>query len=336
MNRLYGVLKRDLKRFKVPHLKEPLYCPKTNPWLIKRHEEKLRAPVPFDIFLNSLPFQLFFNEGPYYNGGIRSEPLMLQLDNYAAKVGLQRLLRYYNGNKIFLFDTYIKNWCQKSSNTINENCEMKAKFKEEMMHMPSLQKPIVLYRIFQNGIYGDMPQPGSSWNIFNFQSYTLSQGYLEYFLKKSGGERLNTLRVRLDALPGTHVLPIFDFNGGVRTEYEVIVPVTERVHVFQGSDVLEGRVEMPAPPVEYEGGLFKHTSNVPKIDLFFIISKLGEDVRYNPDYSCGKTVMNGGGTIHLTDQNMLDYGNVSSIVQTYIAKVKTKTKTKTKTMTKQN
>ena len=297
--------------------------------LTKPREKNLRAPIPFDIYLKSLPPELFYNEGPHYNGGIRSEPLMEQLERYAAKVGLQPLLNYYNGNKSFLFDTYIKNWCQKSSKTINENLEMKAKFKEEMMHMPTLESPIVLYRIFQNGIFGDVPQPGSSWNIFNFQSYTLSQGYLEYFSKISGGEQANTIRVRLDALPGTHVLPIFDFNGGVRTEYEVIVPVTERVHVLKGSDVLEGRVEMPAPPVEYEGGIFKHKSNLPKIDLFFIISKLGEDVRYNPDYSYGESGLKSGRTILLTDQNMLTYGNVSTIVQTYIAKVNRKSKIKT-------
>ena len=124
----------------------------------------------------------------------------------------------------------------------------------------------------------------------------------------------------------------------IRTECEVVVPETARVHVFEKTTVLEGRGPVETPPVDYASGpsLWKHDPTAPPVDFFFVISAPGQNMFYFPNLATemmipqrtydathrSQVLLKGGGRgapLELTDRNQLGTGHVEQLIVKFLS-----------------
>jgi hypothetical protein len=252
----------------------------------------LRAPIPFDLYAARCT----------HRNDVTHE--LECLHNYANEIHLDEIIHFIHHSGWFGFssnplDLIDSDWQHESTN--------RYRFKKKI---PPTIHPIVAYRGYTEGIIEsgevvtDIPV-----GIHDFggrlRSLTLSQQFMNEFTK---GKPPPVVHSRVDILNGIEVLPLFDYEG-IDTEYEIVVKMG-RLHVFPVTTVLEGQVKMTAVNkygVETECEL---------IDYFFVISKPGTVIDYNPTYQTH--TMLGGGGLHLNDQNALGIGNVIDMMDGYI------------------
>jgi hypothetical protein len=269
----------------------------------------LRAPIPFDVYVFSLlradPTLNFINSASPVSDD--DNIVLNALNPYAEMIGLGDIIDYIEDDDLdhtpsaFIHEI----WQSQSVSSV----------KEFERKLPEISSPIVAYRGYQTGIDMEI-QPGMQDFGGRLRSLTLSQKFMNGFT----GSNPMVIHSRVDVLNGIEVLPLFHYiDTYISTEFEVVVKMG-RLHVFPKETVLEGRQQMPRwPTTKYN----VDPNPLRLVDYYFVISKPGTNVEYNPDYEYDTTlsIVHGGGkTLQLNDQNALGIGNVMDLMDNYIKK----------------
>ena len=128
----------------------------------------VNGTMPFDVWINLQLLPDILHNSPELG---ESAPFFEYLNAYCEGTGLGPTMKYLfnerfegdNANEIRLLQRFINDWV-KNSALINDNPQRLLEFEHEIDRLPELTKPIVLYRIFRGGIYGDQPNVGNDWN----------------------------------------------------------------------------------------------------------------------------------------------------------------------------
>ena len=275
---------------------------------------RLNAPIPYDVYASANPVNEACQDRSYSGE-------LVCLNAYARQViDLGEIIDFAGENPVSLID---EDW--------QVNPRVQYHFRESI---PVTTHPIVAYRVYNNGIIESGHKVQLQKGIHDFggrlRSVTLSQTFMNAF----AGNSPDQVHTRVDILNGIELVPLFKY-GTVDTEYELVVNMG-RLHVFPGETVLEGREYMPAfiKPIEWYPLLFQSIvprvtfTNCRVINYYFIISKPGTIIDYNPDYrnySNPNTFpynpkVRGGGRLQLNDENALGSGNVMEMMDEYIRK----------------
>ena len=285
--------------------------------------ENIVAPVPYDIYANSNPAVEACQDRSH-----KGE--LVCLNAYAREViDLGEIIDFCGEDPVSLIH---RDWQNHSSALY--------KFTKEI---PVTTHPIVSYRVYTSGIIESGRKIQLQKGIHDFgnrlRSVTLSQTYMNAFASSYPDQ--DQVHTRVDILNGIELVPLFKY-GTIDTEYELVLNMG-RLHVFPGETVLEGREYMPAvKPIEDVTlySLLFNDSVVPRvtftnckvIDYYFIISKPGTFIDYNPDYKNYSNpdtfpdkfpynpTVRGGGRLQLNDENALGIGNVMEMMDEYIRK----------------
>ena len=278
---------------------------------------KIRASRSFDRYLIDLnpatPFANMSIHCPDANSNPNLPTFADALDGFAVESGVDEIERVLKSRAARELRSQFNRWKDVPSSGATQ--------KQVESVLPALKRPLTLYRAYIRGIHGVQPVVGSDYDIGSkepFLSFSLSQAFIARF---TGKRNIETLHVRLDAMPGTFIVPITRdiYGNSLFSECEVIVPNFYRVHVYDPTTVIEGRVRVPSPPMTF-GCLEEPLDTLPMIDYFFIMSLPGTVVEYYPNYQDPTSSVPTGGNraLRLNDGNQLGVGNVHEIIHRHI------------------